>query len=144
MKQEKFILKKRGGIKIKYKYKKEILLLLLIFSFITILEVFMNKNLDKNLKEIRNLLDKIKEEINLLNYEEESIDVLMEKWKEKYDVFALYSKHNDLDEITNEIIKLKMNVECENKEQCLKNIENIIFLGDNLIQKNELNLKNIF
>ena len=144
MKQEKFILKKRGGIKIKYKYKKEILLLLLIFSFTTILEVFMNKNLDKNLKEIRSLLDKIKEEINLLNYEEESIDVLMEKWKEKYDVFALYSKHNDLDEITNEIIKLKMNVECENKEQCLKNIENIIFLGDNLIQKNELNLKNIF
>jgi hypothetical protein len=144
MKQEKFILKKRGGVKIKYKYKKEILLLLLIFSFIIILEVFMNKNLDKNLKEIRNLLDKIKEEINLLNYEEESIDVLLVKWKEKYDVFALYSKHNDLDEITNEIIKLKMNVECENKEQCLKNIENIIFLGDNLIQKNELNLKNIF
>ena len=140
MKQEKFILKKRGGIKIKYKYKKEILLLLLMFSFIILLEVFMNKNL----KEIRSLLDKIKEEINLLNYEEESIDVLMEKWKEKYDVFALYSKHNDLDEITNEIIKLKINVECENKEQCLKNIENIIFLGDNLIQKNELNLKNIF
>ena len=144
MKQEKFFFKKRGVNKIKYKYKKEIILLVIIFSLITLLEMITEKNLNDNLKEINNMLNKIENEIRLSEYKEDDAKEIFYVWKKIYDVLALYIKHDDLDYITIEIVKLKINIQNKNKNQCLKNIEEIKFLVDNLNQKNKFDLKNIF
>lgn len=144
MKQEKFSFKKREVNKIKYKYKKEIILLVIIFSFITILEMITEKNLNENLKKINNMLNKIENEIRVSDYKEDDAKEIFNVWKKIYDVLALYIKHDDLDYITIGIVDLKINIQNKNKNQALKNIEEIKCLVENLNQKDEFDLKNIF
>lgn len=126
------------------KYKTEIIMLVIIFSIITILEVFTCKNTDKVLEKMTNDLNSLKEEIVVLNFDNNKIDNIHNYWKDEIKVLALYIEHDELEKVSNVVTKLDENISSNQKDDSLENIEEIKFLLEHIKNKTVLSIQNVF
>ncbi len=128
---------------------KEIFIIISIIIII-ISSNFLIQNYLKNSSQ--EFIDKTAEVSDLLinnediNYDDikGKVGELESKWSEVENIWMLILLHSDLDLIDQSINELKSSLELKNKEISYLNAKNLQFLIENISEKNEFNLKNIF
>ena len=66
------------------------------------------------------------------------------KWEDMFSKLAYYIEHDELEKVTEAIIKSKSNIDTGDEGQAIENIDNCIFLLDHIKEKEKFNLRNIF
>ena len=128
---------------------KEIFIIISIIIII-ISSNFLIQNYLKNSSQ--EFIDKTAEVSDLLinnediNYDDikGKVGELESKWSEVENIWMLILLHSDLDLIDQSINELKSSLELKNKEISYLNAKNLQFLIENISEKNEFNIKNIF
>ena len=128
---------------------KEIFIIISIIIII-ISSNFLIQNYLKNSSQ--EFIDKTAEVSDLLinnediNYDDikGKVGELESKWSEVENIWMLILLHSDLDLVDQSINELKSSLELKNKEISYLNAKNLQFLIENISEKNEFNLKNIF
>lgn len=75
---------------------------------------------------------------------QDEINNLESTWNEFQEKLAYYIEHDELEKVTEAIIKSKSNIDTGDEGQAIENIDNCIFLLDHIKEKEKFNLRNIF
>ena len=141
--------------------QKEILIVIVIVIIIISADVLTQKYTADSFTDINNQLDEVRiigkelEEIEKLENNslesqekkkelEEKIDNMQDDWRKINKRTAFYIEHDELEKVTTELTKLKADVETENYEFAIENLDNCIFILENIKDKSALKIVNIF
>ena len=75
---------------------------------------------------------------------EEEIENSKEIWNRKYQSLAYYIEHDELEKVSEALIKAKSNIKAEEYNTAIENINSCIFLLQHIEEKDKFTLKNIF
>lgn len=124
----------------------------LVISAIIIISVIIVNIISQNytIKEMENIIiyiDEIKEDIKSEKNTEEvknNYDKMYKEWRNKFNIFAYYIEHDELEKVELELVTLKSYIETNYKEDAISNADRAKFLIRHIEEKNKFNLKNVF
>lgn len=124
----------------------------LVISAIIIISVIIVNIISQNytIKEMENIIiyiDEIKEDIKSQKNTEEvknNYDKMYKEWRNKFNIFAYYIEHDELEKVELELVTLKSYIETNYKEDAISNADRAKFLIRHIEEKNKFNLKNVF
>ncbi len=122
---------------------KEIVICIIIIFLIVLGNIVTQKYTENSIKELGDSLNKIKEASDS-SLAKEEINNSQKIWNERYKTLAYYIEHDELEKVTEAIIKSKSNIDTGDEGQAIENIDNCIFLLDHIKEKEKFNLRNIF
>lgn len=122
-----------------------IIVSLLLVAMVIVEQIFVQNTLDLLIEQSQNLNSVIEtvENINT-NQLNESIQKLDEFWTEKEKLLCLSINHNDLNKVGEQIKKVKMYISQNKKDECLVEIETLIFYANSYKHVMEIDPQNIF
>lgn len=128
--------------------RKEIIVVIVIIILIIIGHI-VTQNYTKNFfDELCGDLQSIEDSIYSGNIDDSSLknDIykVEEKWKEKYDVFACYIEHDELEKVQTQLIAIKANIETGEYDKSVEKIETCMFVLQHIEDKDSFKLVNIF
>ena len=125
----------------------------LIISIIVILIVIISNLVTQNyaqeavktMDEKLDILEKSLEKGIDANEEiQESLDDVMQNWREKYEKLAFFIEHDELEKVETELTELQAYIKTEEYKEAINPIETSIFILNHIKEKFRLNMKNIF
>ncbi len=131
--------------------RKEVLIIVGTIIFIIVAhavsQIYMQRffeSISKDLEKIeQKILDADAEELN--NEElERDIESVMNKWKEKYDTFACYIEHDELEKIQVQLISIQANIRVGDYDKSIDEAERCKFILKHIEEKDSLKVVNIF
>ena len=122
---------------------KEIVICIIIIFLIVLGNIVTQKYTENSIKELGDSLNKIKEASDS-SLAKEEINNSQKIWNERYKTLSYYIEHDELEKVTEAIIKSKSNIDTGDEGQAIENIDNCIFLLDHIKEKEKFNLRNIF
>ena len=69
---------------------------------------------------------------------------IKEKWKDKFEKFAFYIEHDELEKVETEIYCLNANIDTKEYQQAIEKVEKCKYILRHIEEKENLNFKNIF
>jgi len=128
--------------------KKEFIIIISIVVLIIIAHIATQRYTKNFFEEISVPLENIENNIksgeidkDVLNNE---INKIESKWEEKYNIWACYIEHDELEKVQTQIVNIKANIEMKEYDRCVENIENCKFVMEHIENKDSFELVNIF
>lgn len=69
---------------------------------------------------------------------------MLERWKKQSQIIPLFVNHAEVDNLTNELLKLTQYVECKTLDESLASTHVVKFWLDNIRSLQKLNFENVF
>ena len=128
--------------------KKEIIIIITIIITIIIAHAISQNYVLKFFKSISDDLDIIQEKIMSEEYEQEGlkkdINSIQKKWNEKYDIFACFVEHDELEKVQTQLISIEANIKVEDYDKSVDEIERCKFILKHIEEKDSFKIVNIF
>ena len=127
--------------------KKEVIICVIILIFIFVGDI-ITQNYSKNSSEeitrdLEGLKVMIDENIEV-NKLEVKADEIENKWNEKYNKLAYFIEHEELEKVKTGLVSIKSFVKSEENSELMNEVDKTIYLLEHIVEKNRINLKNIF
>lgn len=127
--------------------KKEIIIIVIILIFIIIFHAITQVYTQNFFESISEDLNKIEEKIFSGNTNEDElesdIDNITNRWKEKYDYFACFIEHDELEKVQTQLISIKSNIKTEDYGKTIDETERCKFILKHIEEKDSLKVVNI-
>lgn len=75
---------------------------------------------------------------------EDEITKSNELWNKEYQTLAYYIEHDELEKVSEALVRAKANISAEEYSSAIENIDSCIFLLQHIEEKDKFTLKNIF
>ena len=75
---------------------------------------------------------------------EDEITKSSELWNKEYQTLAYYIEHDELEKVSEALVRAKANISAEEYNSAIENIDSCIFLLQHIEEKDKFTLKNIF
>ena len=127
---------------------KELIISIIIVISIFALNYITQSYTDKTVIEVKEYLEKIKEE--LIKEEPDfkaamlKADKAFEKWEELDDKMALYIEHDEIEKVTTAIISAQSFTQMEDEAQSVDSIDRCKYLLDHIDEREKFTIDNIF
>lgn len=126
---------------------KELVISAIIIISVIIVNIISQNYTTKEMDNIIIYIDEIKAEIRSQKNTEEvknNYDKMYKEWRNKFNIFAYYIEHDELEKVELELVTLKSYIETNYKEDAISNADRAKFLIRHIEEKNKFNLKNVF
>ncbi len=127
---------------------KELIISIIVVGLIVVGNIITQNNTTQAVEQISSSLTTVREEIQKPNTNQEQSKKLIEEadkiWQERYETMAYYIEHNELEKVETELTKLKANIDMEEYAQGVENLDNCVFILENIKDKTALKILNIF
>ena len=133
--------------------KKELINCIIIFILIIVTNI-ITQNYTKKCVSIMNQKLDILKETSLAAEKEDSKNLsddvntkirdIENTWNECQEKLAYYIEHDELEKVTEALIRAKSNINAEEYNTAIENIDGCIFLLQHIEEKDKFSLKNIF
>lgn len=130
------------------KLKKELIIIIVIIITIVIAHIVSQTYTEKFFDEIEDDLSALEE--NLLKPEsnseelEDDIQDMQNKWKSKYDSFACFVEHDELEKVQTQLISISANIKVKDYKKSVDEIEKCKFILQHIKDKDSFKIVNIF
>jgi len=128
--------------------KKEIFIIVFIILLIVIFHIVTQKNTESFFESISDDLSNLEDTVLSENFEkdqlEKDINELQDKWKSKYDFFACFIEHDELEKVHTQLISIDANLKVEDYDKSIDEIEKCKFILKHIEEKDSLKIVNIF
>lgn len=127
--------------------QKELVICIIIIISIVVGNVITHNNTKNAVAEVSKNLQSVSEKIFENKNDkiiEDEITNSKEIWDKKYKTLAYYIEHDELEKVSEAIIKAKSNISAEEYNTAIENIDTCIFLLQHIEEKDKFSLKNIF
>ena len=118
---------------------------ILIVIAVVLEQIFVQNTLDNLIEKITSINTQIQ---NSQDIDDENlifaIDEIDEFWTEKEKVLCLSINHNELNKVGEQIKKVKVYVEQNNKEECLVELDTLLFYAKSYKHTMEISPQNFF
>lgn len=90
--------------------------------------------------------NKLEELIKNSQWEEaaESANDMLDRWKRQSTIIPMFINHTEVDNLTNELLKLTQYVECKTADESLASTHVVKFWLDNIRALQKINFENVF
>lgn len=128
--------------------KKEIIII--IFIVITIIvahaitQIYTQNFFDFVCEDLSNLENKLFSESPNGEELKNDINQIQDKWNKKYDYFACYVEHDELEKVKTQLISIEANIKVGDYEKAIDEAERCIFILKHIEEKDSLKIVNIF
>ena len=118
---------------------------LLLVAMVVVEQVFVQSTLDTLIEQSESLNSSIETNENINTTQlNNRIDELDKFWTEKEKILFLSINHNDLNKVGEQIKRVKNYISQNKKDECLVEIETLIFYANSYKHVMEINPQNIF
>ena len=128
--------------------KKEFCIITGIVFFIIVIHAwsqwYVKSFFDSIMYDVSNIEEKILKNQFEAGELEKDIDDTMNKWKNKYDFFACFLEHDELEKIDNQFVSIRANVVVGEFEKGVEEIEKCKFFLRHIEDKDSMKVVNIF
>lgn len=119
-----------------------IIILIIIAHAIT--QVYTQNFFDSLSDDLKELENRIMEENISKEEAKQTIENIEGKWRNKYDIFAYFTEHDELEKVQTQLVSIKANIEMEQYNRAVDEIEKCRFILRHIENKDSLRLVNIF
>lgn len=129
---------------------RDVIIIISIIAIILAGEVWTNRYLNASSKEIVEMLEDLKQDVEVASENqnkkntEEKMQKIEEKWDRTSKVWCTLIVHQEIDNMEQAIVKAKSHIKNEEREDALEQIETAIFFADHIREREEVSWKNIF
>ena len=127
---------------------KEIIISIIIVIAVILFDILSSNYTKQSRQELENCFEKIRFELEKKEPDEQEINNKMkfikEKWKDKFEKFAFYIEHDELEKVETEIYCLNANIDTKEYQQAIEKVEKCKYILRHIEEKENLNFKNIF
>ena len=131
--------------------KKEIFIVSIVVVVIIVLhiisQIYTHKKLDSVIAELdileSKLLEENKNDLSNLNLEKD-FENIHNKWRKKYDFFACFIEHDELEKAETQMISISASIKVEDYDKSVDEIEKCKFILKHIEEKDSLKVVNIF
>ena len=127
--------------------KKEIIISVIIIIFIIFFHASTQVYTQNFFNSISDDLNNIEKKFFSENINEDElesdIDSITNKWKEKYDYFACFIEHDELEKVQTQLISIKSNIKTEDYGKAIDETERCKFILKHIEEKDSLKVVNI-
>ena len=125
---------------------KEIIIILTVVALVVGLDLISNKYLKDVVIELSSELNKLKVQILKENKDEaqKQMQIVKDKWKEKYKVLAYYIEHDELEKVETELVRLSADIDMEEYKNCINELNTSIFILEHIQKKEKLDIISVF
>lgn len=128
--------------------KKEIIIVVIIVILIFVGHILTQNYTKVFFDDISTELEKIEEKIYKDDIENSNLDKeiehIQEKWKSKYDIFAYFIEHDELEKVETQLIAINANIRVKDYDKSIEELEKCKFILEHIKDKDSLKLVNIF
>ena len=128
--------------------KKEMLIVVGIISIIILAHVISQNCVEVFFESISDDLDNIENKIINETFVKEELEndikVTQNKWKSKYDFFACFIEHDELEKVQTQFISIRANIHVDAFDTSVDEIEKCQFIIKHIEEKDSLKIVNIF
>lgn len=128
--------------------KKEIIIVVIIVILIFVGHILTQNYTKVFFDDISTELEKIEEKIYKDDIENSNLDKeiehIQEKWKSKYDIFAYFIEHDELEKVETKLIAINANIRVKDYDKSIEELEKCKFILEHIKDKDSLKLVNIF
>lgn len=125
---------------------KEIIIIIVVVALVIGIDIISNNFLKESVIELSNELNKLKVQILEENQEkaQKQMQIVRQRWKEKYKVLAYYIEHDELEKVETELVRLASDIDMEDYKHCINELNTAIFILEHIEQKEKLDIISIF
>lgn len=127
---------------------KELIISIVIVISIFVLNFITQSYTDKTVTEVKECLEKVKEELTKEEPDFEkaiiSADKAFEKWEELDDKMVLYIEHNEIEKVTTAITSTVSFTKMKDEGQAVDSIDRCKYLLEYIDEREKFTLDNIF
>ena len=127
--------------------QKELFICIIIIISIVVGNILTHNNTKRAIAEVNTNLQEVSNKIwqkENDNEIQDAISTSKEIWDDKYKVLAYYIEHDELEKVSEALVKAKSNISAEEYNTAIENIDSCIFLLQHIEEKDKFSLKNIF
>lgn len=127
--------------------QKELFICIIIIISIVVGNILTHNNTKSAIAEVNTNLQEVSNKIwqkENDNEIQDAISTSKEIWDDKYKVLAYYIEHDELEKVSEALVKAKSNISAEEYNTAIENIDSCIFLLQHIEEKDKFSLKNIF
>lgn len=128
--------------------KKEVFIIVGIIVLIVILHAVTQVYTNNYFDNIKEELETMENKILTKNYNKEDlqndINNINDRWKEKYDLFAIYIEHDELEKVQTQLISIEADIKVEKYDRAVDEIEKCEFILTHIENKDSFKIINIF
>lgn len=125
---------------------KEFIIIIVVIALVVGLDIITNNYTKDSLKIMSEELSILREYILEEDKEksEKQMELVKEKWEERYNVLAFYIEHDELEKVKTELTGLDANLEVEEYKLCISELDTTLFILEHIQEKEEFHLRSIF
>lgn len=125
---------------------KEIIIIITVISLIVGLDIITNNYTKETVEIISSELNILREEILNKNKKEaeKQMDIVKEKWEERYKKLAFYIEHDELEKVKTQLTMLSADLSIEEYKQSIPELDTTIFILQHIQEKEEFHFRSIF
>lgn len=125
---------------------KEIVIIVVVIALVVGLDIISNNYLKESVTELSKELNILREEVLEENQEKvkNQMQIVKEKWAEKYKVLAYYIEHDELEKVETELVRLAADIDMGEYKHCINELNTAIFILEHIQQKEEFDIISIF
>ena len=125
---------------------KEFIIIIVVVVLIVGLDIITNNYTKDTVENISKELNILRKYILEENKEkaQNQMNVVKQKWEEKYKILAFYIEHDELEKVEIEITGLAADLSVEEFKHCISELDTTIFILEHIQEKEEFHLRSIF
>lgn len=125
---------------------KEIIIIIVVISLIVGLDIITNNYTKQSLEMITYELNVLRQHILSEDKQkaEEQMQIVKEKWEDRYKTLAFYIEHDELEKVETELTGLSADINVEEYKHCIAELDTTIFILEHIQEKEEFHLRSIF
>ena len=124
---------------------REIVISVVLLVFIFTANFFARNFTEKSIDEVTEKLEVLQTEmITDRQKAKQEYEELEKLWLEKYEIFAYYIEHDELEKVSSELYQLKGSIQTDQIDEGIPTIENCKFMLSHIRYKDKFEIKNIF
>ena len=125
---------------------KEVIIIFVVVALVLGLDIIANNYLKQAVAELSNELNQLRVPILEENQEkaQKQMQVVKDKWKEKYNILVYYIEHNELEKVETELVRLAADIDMKEYKHCINELSTSIFILEHIQQKEKFDLMSIF
>ena len=124
--------------------KRQISILILIILVIIFFDLVLNEHYQKEKDQVDNIISELQEMVINNQDAKTKVQMLDKKWERFEKLAAFYTEHNELEKISLQISLVKKNIEIDDNTMTVEHLQEVKFWLNEILEKDELKLKNIF
>jgi hypothetical protein len=125
---------------------KNVIISFTIFAFMVGIMLFSLNYLNRVCSKFRDESNELEELIKNSQWEKaaESANDMLDRWKRQSAIIPMFVNHTEVDNLTNELLRLTQFVECRTVDESLASTHVVKFWLDNIRALQKINFENIF